>query len=552
MIRGMDYVKNNIAYSILNKCQLTSKTNLSTIVLFTTTLMLLTSPFVLNEAFATHLSDELKWQLVYISSQPACSNYHYQMTEIYHDISLKYMDLYQLESSAYDPECIPEKKYFSDYVSPDDLDLIILIYDKNLGEKELHGNKMGGLYTHSGLDRTQNHAVIICDCANFYYSNPAWILTHELSHFVLYYKDYEMTVIEDSIHVTDAKYDQCLENYTEDCKSISTKLEAGPGGYGYSVMPVYQPAIGIESVKGNQQKSNMSPVVSELSKVITKWWASGKITDGDYANAIGYVVDNNVLSSHEDFTIVMADDPIDETPTWEQVMEEITPSYWDHASSVVKEDKIENMLSRIPANLLSDDISIYSDDNSLGLPDWFKETAQWWANDEITNKDFNKNVEYLLKSGIIQPHTSEIIGELIAQTETIGNSKIVSEPEQSQIVAESDVTEETVQETTNAQAQITQKPKVQSIVYSEDVQELVNQVKALILGKDLQSGDGNELANYLNLAAGKFEMDKTDNGCKHLDKFKSQVNYFIETDRIHPNNGQILLKTVENIIGDSC
>jgi len=65
MVRGMDYVKNNIPYSILNKCQLTSKTNISTVILFTTTLMLLTSPFVINDAFATHLSDELKWQLVF-------------------------------------------------------------------------------------------------------------------------------------------------------------------------------------------------------------------------------------------------------------------------------------------------------------------------------------------------------------------------------------------------------------------------------------------------------------------------------------------------------
>jgi len=429
----MDYVKNNIPYSILNKSQLTSKTNLSTVILFTTTLMLLTSPFVINEAFATHLSEELKWQLVYISSQPACSNYHFQMTTVYHDLSLKYMDLYQLEHSGYDPLCIPEKKYFSDYVSPDDLDLIILIYDRNLGEKELHGNKMGGLYTHSGLDRTQNHAVIICDCSNFYYSNPAWILTHELSHFVLYYKDYEMTVIEDLIHVTDAKYDQCLEAYTNECKSIATKLEAGPGLYAYSVMPVYQPATGITSINPNQQKSDLTPVITELSKVITKWWASGKITDGDYANAIGYVVDNRVLSSHEDLTIVMADDPIDETVTWEEVIKELTPSYWAHTSSVDEEDKIDDMLSRIPANLLSDDISRFSEDNSLGLPDWFKETAQWWANDEITNKDFNRNVEYLLKSGVIQPHTSEILQELVNEVDSSAVSKNTLENEQTQI-----------------------------------------------------------------------------------------------------------------------
>ena len=161
MVRGRDYVKKIISYSNPQNVKLISKTNLTAVFLITATLMLITSPFAINDAFANHLSDELKWQLVYLSSQPACSNYHYQMTSVYHDISLKYMDLYQVEQSSYDPLCIPEKKYYSNYVSPDDLDLIILIYDKDLGQKELHENKMGGLYTHSGLDRTQNHAVII-------------------------------------------------------------------------------------------------------------------------------------------------------------------------------------------------------------------------------------------------------------------------------------------------------------------------------------------------------------------------------------------------------
>jgi len=155
--------------------------------------MLLTAPLLINDSFATHLSKELKWQLVMISSEPACSNYLYQMTNKYHDLSKQYLDLYQIEN------IVPEQKYLSEYESPHDLDLIILVYDKNLGERELHSNKMGGLFSHSGIDRTHNHVVIICDCANFYYSNPEWILSHELSHFILYYKDYDMSVIEDLI-----------------------------------------------------------------------------------------------------------------------------------------------------------------------------------------------------------------------------------------------------------------------------------------------------------------------------------------------------------------
>jgi len=542
-LRGMDYVRNNILYSILNKCQLTSKTNLTTFFLITATLMLITSPFAINDAYANHLSDELKWQLVFISSHPACSNYHYQMTSIYNDITLKYLDLYQVEQSSYDPLCIPEKKYFSDYQSPHDLDLIILVYDKNLGQKELHGNKMGGLYSHSGLDRTQNHAVIICDCPNFYYSDPPWILTHELSHFVLYYKDYQMSVIEDVIHETDAIYDQCLESYTDECKSISTKLQAGPGEYAYSVMPVYQPATVIKSVKENQQKSNMSPVVSELSKVITKWWASDKITDGDYANAIGYVVDNKVLSSHEDLTIVMADDPIDETVTWEEVMEEITPPYWAHTSFVDEEDKIDNMLSMIPANLLSNDIPRFSEDNSLGLPDWFKETANWWANDEITNKDFNRNVEYLLKSGIIQSHTSEIFQELVNEVDSSAVSKNTLENKQTLIDVEPLVDTNKIQKLVNNET---------PSIYSEEFKGITDGVNSLVISGDLEPIRAKALMGKLDASIKQFNAEKTSGGCKYLDAFTNQVNSFIEKNNLSQTNGQLLLDSAQTIKQNSC
>jgi len=509
--------------------------------LITATLMLITSPFAINDAYANHLSDELKWQLVFISSHPACSNYHYQMTSIYNDITLKYLDLYQVEQSSYDPLCIPEKKYFSDYQSPHDLDLIILVYDKNLGQKELHGNKMGGLYSHSGLDRTQNHAVIICDCANFYYSDPPWILTHELSHFVLYYKDYQMSVIEELIHVTDAKYDQCLEQYTDGCKSISTKLGAGPGDYGYSVMPVYQPALGVVSAKENQQKNNVPLDLSDLSKIITKWWADDKITDGDYANAIGYVVDNDVLSSHEDLQIVMADDPFDDIQTWEELLEEITPKYWDRPTEV--EDNSNELFSRIPSNLLSDDISRFSEDGSLGLPDWFKETADWWANDEITNKEFNRNVEYLLKSGIIQPHTSEILQELVNEVDSSAVSKNTLENEQTQIDVEPLVDTNKIQKLVNNET---------PLIYSEEFKGITDGVNSLVISGDLEPIRAKALMGKLDASIKQFNAEKTSGGCKYLDAFTNQVNSFIEKNNLSQTNGQLLLDSAQTIKQNSC
>jgi len=248
------YGVQNVSSLIRLDLKLPYRINTSFVFLFIATAMLFSSPFVINDAFAIKASvindefdnnspNEFKWQMVFISSASGCSNYDYQMSYTYYDVVIQYLKLYEFENISYDPLCIPEEKYLSNYENPSDLDLIILVYDKELGEKELHANQMGGLYTHSGGDNTKNHVIIICDCSNFDYSSPVWILSHELSHFILNYKNFEMTVIESLIHVNDVKYDQCLKESIT-CKSSSIKMQAGPGGYLYSVMPIYQPAVG--------------------------------------------------------------------------------------------------------------------------------------------------------------------------------------------------------------------------------------------------------------------------------------------------------------------
>jgi len=332
--------------------------------------MILTAPLAVTAGTVSILSDELKWQMVFISSAPACSNYHYQMMQTYYDVVVEYLKLYQVENDSYDPLCITEKKYYSEYESPDDLALIIFVYDDDLGQKELHENKMGGLYTHSGIDRTQNHAIIICDCPNFYYSSPVWILSHELSHFVLYYNDLEMSVIEDVIHANDVKYDQCLEDSTV-CKSNAIKMQAGPGGYLYSVMPIYESAIGTNVQKLTTDNSSL--ILSDVSKILTKWWATDIISDVQYSNIIGYLVDSDVISSHESTELILTDGPLDDVVKWDELLEEITPTYWDREQKV--EDDSKGFLSIIPSNLRANDEKLISEDVTSGLPEWFRETA---------------------------------------------------------------------------------------------------------------------------------------------------------------------------------
>jgi hypothetical protein len=36
------------------------------------------------------------------------------------------------------------------------------------------------------------------------------------------------------------------------------------------------------------------------------------------------------------------------------------------------------------------------------IPSWIKNNARWWSNDQISDDDFIKSLEYLVKKGIIR------------------------------------------------------------------------------------------------------------------------------------------------------
>jgi len=230
---------------ISNSARIINMERLSFVVILAATFMLATSSFVTNEAFASHLSEDMSWQLVYITHNSACSSYDIQKTRTYSELSSRYLNEYQLANFQYDVLCINQYEY-PDYQAPSDLDMIILVYDRDIGRTELNSLKIGGYYHHSGPDIKQNHAIVICDCPTFDYSSPVWILSHELSHFVLTFNGYDIELVEDLVHENDAAYDQCILTGTS-CSSSVLKIRSDTAAYSYSVMPLYEPAIGSNS-----------------------------------------------------------------------------------------------------------------------------------------------------------------------------------------------------------------------------------------------------------------------------------------------------------------
>ncbi len=350
--------------------------------------------FVPTNSFAIHNSEEMTWQLVMISSYPACSGYHYQMMEKYDDITERYLELYQTPNTSYKPTCMIEEKYLTQYQAPDDLDLLILVYDRNKGRAELHPYEIGGIYSHIGKEWTHNHTIIFCDCSNFKYSDPPWILSHELSHFILYYLGYDLSIVENQIHQLDEKYDYCAEvAHDESCYAVKTRMKGLR--HDYSVMKPHEPAVGQSLFLSEKAESILDiSFKKDMIAEITSWWLEGKITDEDYLKSL------EILSGMTDFenrmaggfasadraNVILTEPPKDSN---QDAIEQQVVSEWEEQKTLDIEEMITYTYEQ--KRILT------SEGPDEGLPQWFKTRALWWVNEKIGNEEFIAGMEYLYK-----------------------------------------------------------------------------------------------------------------------------------------------------------
>jgi len=472
---------------------------LKAIFVFTLVSLMLSSSFASSNAFATHLSEEIKWQLIFISDR-SCSLNHFFKMNVYNEITEKYLELYSLENSHYEPSCISHDEFLTNYEKPNDLDLIILVYDRELGEKLLHTQKMGGLYSHTGRDITYNHVIIFCDCSSFYYSDPPWILTHELSHFILYFRNHEMSVIEDLIHTNDELYDKCREGGSN-CDSYIEKIRIQSSPNLISVMPILELKKSDKGIETNNTETQVTLI--GLTKMITKWWADGKITDGDYANAIGHLAEND-FEQDINSEILITDEPLKPEETWKDKFSEINLSYrGQNYDNTNQNDKPLEQTN----NLVDEKFGLSVEEVLLGLPDWFKTTAGWWAKNKISDDEFKRNIHFLVKSGIIRPHSTEIFKGVINDQETLLESSL------------SKISEE---------------------------------VKSLIDSDGLKNEDGETLIKKLDKASNNFNFDETKQGCNTLENFIEKVSDLIDTDKITEIEGQSLINGADLVKFNFC
>ena len=333
--------------------------------------------------------EEATWQLVVISSEPACSGYHYYMVEKYNEITQEYLNLYKLFHGSYQPECYTEDDFIEEYTKPYDLDLLILVFDKEKGMADLHSHNTGGVYIHQGNDLSTNHNVIICDCPNFKYSDPVWILSHELSHFVLNYLGFDLAEVEDEIHDMDYKFDRCVEEeYDSLCSTIKTRIETNRASW--TVMIPYELAIGKDPPDPLVPKVSLeSPYQTTMIKEITNWWIDGEISDENYIKSL------KILSGKADNKNIIPNGVFKNS-----ALQMLTEPRHDYQNKTLSNDDF----NQITENFLEINLSItknqtyFSDADKKIFLNWLQLKANSWKENGINDDEFLLDIANILDS----------------------------------------------------------------------------------------------------------------------------------------------------------
>ncbi len=196
-----------------------------------------------------------------------------------------------------------------------------------------------------------------------------------------------MTIIEDLVHTNDVNYDKCIKSHAS-CGSAVMKIRSETSAYSYSVMPLYEPAVGTSSIEMVDEEIPIQ--VIELTKVLTKLWTEDRISDAELFNALGYMSTGNTLYTHMNPQIMTADTAFDsDESSWKKLLES-------------KSERMEHILSRIPKSMLSNDDLLLGEEKTSGIPPGFKTTAKWWVNGEISDDDFSRHVNFLKNEGLLR------------------------------------------------------------------------------------------------------------------------------------------------------
>ena len=152
--------------------------------------------------------------------------------------------------------------------------------------------------------------------------------------------------------------------------------------------------------------------------------------------------------------------------------------------------------------------------------------------------EFKKNIEYLVKEGIIESHSSNVFQNLADKAESLRYVQAIEAPSPESpvdAVNESIVESETI-----------------FTVDTKGIQGLIDFVNSMTDSGDLKERDGTRLMKNLDTAVTSFDIGKINNGCSNLENYFTVVNYLTDTNKIVQELGQTLIDAGDEVRLDSC
>jgi hypothetical protein len=358
-------------------------------------------PNLVSESEASFGSDIVHWQMVYVNDD-RCLPDDLQNIEQHSFLVESYFELYQFETFDYESNCMSMEQ-FSSYREPYYLDLLILFFEPNLVSHTLGDEGLRGLYAHTGNERSTNHFILLNDRQSYESDHesksPSWVLSNSLSHFILYYKGYDETVIEKLVQPDNPFYTNCFGKGTpsSSCLDVINLIRPPQASRDFAVIPPFDGAIGNTLINYLEEGISESNVSKNLHKQITKWWISGKLSDADYIDAIKLVARIPSYSIEVLHTPPLAIKGGFAIPVFSfkaAIEDHETPSYRTAIGEQlhILDDFIPFERENLPEKQISGQ-----------FPNWFKERASLWVNNEISDFVFLDGLEGLLRSKNIIP-----------------------------------------------------------------------------------------------------------------------------------------------------
>ena len=369
--------------------------------LFFPFLLILFFSITTNQVYAEYtLDDDISWQIIFVSDNSDCKVYEKNRINEIVDLTKQYFDLYKLDSQMLKPVCIFSLQYFENTIS-NESDLKILVFDERIGNNMFVKFGYEGLYAHFGLDRTQNHVIMVVEPPKFSsayeFTEPSLNLTHQISHFILSYYGHNLESIERLLHSHELDYDDCSNKIgSVSCSELKSIIRSGISGKTFSVVAPIGEIVNQNSMKFYPDDLYSSQVVKELQRINTIWWLDGMINDESYLNSIKAIIDVTV-----DGDITIYTTQLSISNGFSILGETLKNKNTDNSNEsliVPLENKIYDVLNYVPF----DTSLIVSDSSDSIIPDWFKNRAKIWADQKLDDRIFFDGLNALIQNGYIQ------------------------------------------------------------------------------------------------------------------------------------------------------